>query len=206
MSRRAGVLPNTYVASLRPKAVAARQLPPAYSWIEGTPIYLGENDRYGDCVTTAAFNACAIADMRKGIKRAVDNTAPFALYEDLGGMPADIGLDPAVLIRSWMSEPISGYLLKNIWSIALTDFDGMKEAIEDTGFVYLTATLDVAQLSQQDWAVVTGSPEDGGHAFLSTGWIGSRFTDDTWGAECWFEKNFIAAQGQNAWRLELEAA
>jgi hypothetical protein len=173
--------------------------------IIGTPVYLGGNDVHGDCVTVAAFNACAITDMRRGIVRPIDNIAPFELYEELGGMPADIGLDPAVLIKRWMAAPISGYLLKNIWALALDDMDGQQETIAQTGFVYYTAALDAAQMQQNDWACFPGSPLDGDHAFLGTGFVGSRFTDETWGQDQWFEQNFIKTQGINAWRLELQA-
>lgn len=203
---RPGVLRNTFSAPYRQSLVAAPNLPVAWSMIEDTPIVLGGNDIHGDCLTDMAFNAGFVTAMRSGIILPVDNAAPFSLYCQLGGMPADIGLDPAVLLNYWQQNPINGYLLKSIEALALDDVIGMKQAMIDTGFILCTATLDQAQITQKEWLTVPGSPVDGGHAFLGTGYIADRATDATWGEECSFDWQFLKAQGQNVWRAELVAA
>jgi len=204
--RKPGVLKNTFVAPLRARGVAAINPPAAYSWIEGTPITLGQNDIHGTCLCCMAWNAGYITAMRAGVKLPVDENGPFTLYQTLGGMPADIGLNPTTLFTYWQHTPINGYRLNNIESLALDDVDSIEKAIIDTGFAGCTAMLDQAQMTQKDWALFPGSPEDGDHAFLATGRIGSRFTDATWGAEAWFEADWFAKQGLNCWRIELEAA
>jgi hypothetical protein len=200
--RRPGVLPNTFHAPLRPRLVGAPQFPASYSRIVGTPICLGENDIHGDCVTVAAFNAAATANARRGIFTPFANVEPFKLYETLGGMPADQGLDPATLFNYWLASPIGGYRLGGIHEIALTDIAGIKQTIIDTGCCYFTADLDESQMTQEEWVPVD-SPEEGGHATILVGWNGPRFDDATWGAEREVSPEFIAKQGLNCWRLEL---
>lgn len=203
-TRLPGVLENTFRALVRPRTEAV-QYPAAYSRIVGTPITLGENDIHGDCVTVAAFNAAATANARRGIFTPFQDHEPFDLYVKLGGMPADTGLNPAMLFDYWRENPIGGYLLRGIGEIALDDSAGVEQAIVDTGFVYFTATLDQAQLEQADWAPVE-SPKDGGHATLLTWWEAGWFEDATWGAERRVSPEFIQAQGMNLWRLDLVPA
>jgi hypothetical protein len=111
-----------------------------------------------------------------------------------------------VLFTWWHANPINGYRLENIQSLALDDFAGQEQAIIDTGFCFMTAMLTQAQLTQSDWATIPGSPQDGGHCFLATGVIGSRFNDATWPPAATFEKAWFAQAGMNAWRLTLAAA
>lgn len=199
-----GVLENTFRALVRPRLDAA-QYPASYSRIVGTPITLGGNDIHGDCVAVAAFNATFTANARRGIFTTVQDSAPFDLYVTLGGMPADVGLDPAVLFEYWKTNAINGYLLKGIEGIALDDVAGMEQAIIDTGFVYFTAELDQAQLSQPDWVPVD-SPQDGGHATILTWFEAGWFYDATWGGERRAGPEFIRTQGMNCWRLEIVPA
>ena len=203
MSRKPGVLPTSFKAPPVLRFIAAPVMPPAWSFIVGTPIYEGENTYHGTCVATAAFNAAAVADMRKGIVRPIDNTLPFDLYCKLGGMPADQGLDPAVMFAEWQTNGIGGYRLAKIESIALDDAAGMKQSIIDNGFVLLTATLDQAQLTQKEFLTVANSPVDGDHMFLGTGYIADRLTIDSWGFDDSADFAFVRAQGINAWRCEL---
>jgi hypothetical protein len=203
--RRPGVLPNTYRAPMRPRLIGVPQFPASYSRIVGTPICLGENDRFGDCVTVAAFNAAATANARRGIFTPFADIEPFDLYVRLGGMPADQGLDPATLFNYWLSTPIGGYRLGGIHEIALTDISGIKQTIIDTGFAFFTADLDEAQMTQEEW-VPADSPEEGGHATILVSWNADRFDDATWGAEREVSPEFIAKQGMNCWRLELVQA
>ena len=200
-----GVLPNTYRAPMRPRLMVDPILPAAYSRILGTPITLGENDVHGDCVAVAAWNATFCANARRGVFTSCQDSAPFDLYCTLGGMPADEGLDPATLFNYWQSTPINGWLLKSIEEIALDDTAGMEQTIIDNGFVYFTATLDEAQMDQQDWTPVD-SPVAGGHATILSWWEAGWFYDETWGAERRASPAFIKAQGQNVWRLDLELA
>jgi hypothetical protein len=202
--RKPGVRPNTFIAPLRPRAVAAVQYPKAYGFIQDTPLYV--QDAHGSCLCFAAYNAASIMDRRKGIYRPINNAEPSALYVELGGMPADIGLNPQTLINRWMAAPIGGYKLANIEALALDDFDGMEQSIIDTGFCFMTAMLTQANMTQYDWANIAGSPADGGHCFLGTGVIGSRFEDATWGETCNFEKDWFAVQGMNAWHCDLVAS
>ncbi len=204
-TRLPGVLPNTFVAPPRPALAGAVELPDAWSEIVGTPITLGMNDIHGDCVAVAAFNAAAIANARRGIMTPFADHEPFDLYTTLGGMPADIGLDPAVLFNYWQANAIAGYKLGDIHAIALDDLAGIQQAIIDTGFVYFTASLTQAQLSQTDWTVVD-SPVDGGHATILTWWEAGWLYDATWGAEVRVSPDFVRAQGQNLWRLDLVAS
>lgn len=204
-NRLPGVLPNTFKAPVRPRLIGAAQYPATYSKIVGTPICMGGNDEYSDCVTVAAFNACAVANSRRGIFTPFSDAEPFALYETLGGMPADIGLDPAVLFNYWQKTPVGGYLLKSIEEIALDDIAGIEQTIIDTGFIYFTAALTQAQMAQTDWVPVQ-SPIDGGHATIETWWEAGWLYDSTWGVEVRVSPEFITAQGMNLWRLDLTPA
>jgi hypothetical protein len=197
-----GVKPNTFQAPLRPRLMGAAMLPDAWSEIVGTPITLGENDIHGDCVAVAAFNAAAVANARRGIMTSFADHEPFDLYCKLGGMPADNGLDPAALFTFWQANAIGGYKLGSIETIALDDIVGIKQAIIDTGFVYFTATLTEAQMTQDDWIPVQ-SPIDGGHATVLTHWEAGWLYDDTWGSTVRVSPEFISKQGQNLWRLDL---
>lgn len=198
-------LQTTFAAPLRPRLMSAAQYPAAYSRIVGTPIILGENDIHGDCVCVAAFNAVATTKARAGDFTRFDDVEPFDLYEALGGMPADAGLDPGVLFSYWQSNPVGGYRLSSIESIAPDDVAGIEQTIIDTGFVYFTAALDQAQMTQTDWVPVD-SPVDGGHATILSWWEAGWFYDATWGAERRASPDFIAKQGLNLWRLDLELA
>jgi len=201
-TRRPGVLPNTFKAPLRMQIMGAAQYPAAYSRIVGTPITLGENDVHSDCVAVAAFNAVSVAKARAGDMTPFADHEPMDLYEALDGMPADQGLDPASLFTFWKTNEIGCYKLASIESIALDDVAGIEQAIIDTGFVYFTATLDQAQMTQADWFPV-GGLVDGGHATILSWWEAGWFYDSTWGIEVRVSPEFIAAQGNNCWRLEL---
>jgi hypothetical protein len=174
--------------------------------IEGTPITLGGNDVHGDCVTVAPWNAAYITAMRAGIKLPLNETGPFELYKTLGGMPQDIGLDPGVMFTYWYKNAINGYRLSSVQSIGISDFASIRQTIEDTGFCIMTAILDTAQLKQYDWATVPNDTQDGGHMFVASGFIATRFTDSTWGETCEFEQSWFANQGVNCWRAELVKA
>ncbi|MDR3736086.1 MAG: hypothetical protein P4L10_11185 [Acidobacteriaceae bacterium] len=195
-------LQTTFAAPLRPRLMSDAQYPASYSRIVSTPIIMGENDIHGDCVCVAAFNAVATAKARDGDFTRFDDVESFDLYEALGGMPADVGLNPGVLFTYWQSNPIGGYRLKSIESIALDDVAGIEQAIIDNGFVYFAAMLDDAQMTQSDWVPVP-SPVDGGHATLLTWWEAGWFYDATWASERRVSPDFIAKQGINLWRLEL---
>lgn len=177
--------------------------PPA-TWAEviGTPITMGENDIHGDCVAVAAFNAVSIVKARAGDKTPFDPTEPFNLYQILGGMPADEGLDPAVLFNYWKDNAIGGYKLATIYEISLTDENAIKNSIIDTGFVYFTATLDQAQMTQTTWYPVGGQIE-GDHATILTWYEANLYHDATWGNYVEVTPEFIAKQGSGLWRIEL---
>lgn len=179
----------------------------AYEMIHGTPVTLGQNDIHGTCLVVMAFNAGNVKSMRdKGIVRPVDNQAPYDLYCELGGMPQDEGLQPDILLNYWRANPINGYRLDAIAALATNDTISIRETVREFGFCLTTATLSQAQLGQQIWQVVPGSPLAGGHAFLTTGFIGGYANDDTWGMQRKYDWNFLAVQGQEVWRAELVEA
>lgn len=204
-TRRPGVLPNTFKAPLRSALIGGAKYPDAYSKIVGTPICMGENDVHSNCVTVAAFNACAAANARRGIFTPFADHEPFDLFVQLGGMPADIGLDPAVLFNHWKENAVGGYLLENIEEIALNDIAGIEQTIIDNGFIYSTEALTQAQMTQTDWVPVQ-SPLAGDHATIQTWWEAGWLYDETWGEQVRVSPEFITAQGLNLWRLDLKPA
>jgi hypothetical protein len=204
-SRRGGVLPNTFKAPLRRMAYGSPMLPASYSKMVGVPICMGENDIHNDCVTVAAYNVAANINARLGIFTPFADVEPFQLFETLGGMPLDEGLDPATLFNYWLKTPIAGYLLKDISEIALDDTANIKQAIIDNGFVYATAALTEAQMTQDVWSA-TGGPITGYHAFVPSWYEGDYLHDFTWSEDIPMQWDFLSAQGQNIWRLEVEKA
>lgn len=200
-ARRGGVLENTFQAPLR--VCSDVMLPASYSKIVGTPICLGENDIHSSCVPTAAYNCIANSNARKGIFAPFAEELPFDLYVTLGGMPADVGLDPAVLFEYWQNNKIAGYGLKSIEAIALDDQDSIKRAIIDNGFIYMTASLTQSQMTQKVWSPVQ-EPSIGGHAFTPSWYEGDYLHDFTWGEDIPMTWGFLKAQGLNIWRLDLE--
>lgn len=204
-ARRGGVKPNSFVAPLRTVRVGAQKLLGAWSNILGTQILLGENDIHSDCVAVMAYNAIANASARKGIITSFPETAPFDLYTTLGGMPADDGLDPAVLFTHWQENAIEGWKLANIESIALDDPENMEEAIIDNGFVFATAMLCQPQMTQAIWEPVGGA-KAGPHAFCPNSYIGPYLMDETWGERIPMGYDFLRLQGLNVWRAELVEA
>lgn len=202
IAHKPGVLPNTFKAKTRLPLVGAIDLPPNWSKIVGTPICMGENSTYADCVTTMAYNAIINAAAHVGKQISFPDIDAFQLYEKLGGMPEDIGLDPATLWNYWLDNPVGGYKLENIEEIDLKDFDGMKSAIIDLGFFCCTAKLTQAQMTQDIWSSVD-STYIGEHAFCPTWYEGPYLYIDSWGNEIPMQWDFIAKQCVTAWRVEL---
>jgi hypothetical protein len=202
ISHKSGVLTNTFKAKRRMPLVSVVDIPPSWSKIVGTAICGGENNIYGDCVTTMAYNAAINAAAHVGKQISFPDINAFQLYEKLGGMPADIGLDPATLWNYWLDNAIGGYKLASIEEIDLSDFNSMKSAIIDLGFFCCTAKLTQAQMTQTAWSSVD-STYIGEHAFCPTWYEGPYLYDDTWGEEIPMAWDFLQKQGVNAWRVEL---
>lgn len=204
--RKPGVLPNTFQAPQRSRLVGAARYPDSWSEVVGTPISLGHNDTLPDCVAVAAINSAAVADARRGIMTPFADQDSVDLFTKLGGTPTCDGLDPGVLFTFWQANSVGGYRLRDITALGLDDVAGMEQAIIDTGLVYATFALQEAQLSQDDWEVVPGSPDAGGHATILTWWEAEHFYDSTWGEQVRVSPDFIHRRGMNLWRLDLVPA
>jgi hypothetical protein len=199
-----GAQPARFSVPMRSALAAAPNPPPAWSRIIGTPRCAGENQTYGDCVPTAAVNASITAAAREGIMSPIANTLPFDIYQTLGGMPADVGLDPTTLITYWRATPIAGYRLVDIEALSAWDTTSIKAAIASNGFVYLCVELDLAQQNQIEWTPMAGSPVWGGHAICADGYEADYLTVTSWGSEYALTWDFLAAQASDVWRIELE--
>lgn len=202
---RGGVLPTSFTAPLRMALVGAETPCNAWSKIIGTPICQGHNDIYSDCVTTAAVNASIQMAAKNGVMVPVSNQVPLDLFIKLGGMPANEGLDPAVLFQYWQQNAIAGYRLADIRTVNLNDIDAQREAVKNA-ILYTTARLTVAQQTQAEWVPTPNAPAWANHAYLPTWFEGPNFYVDSWGEEIPQRNDFLPAQGLNAWRLTLVAA
>jgi hypothetical protein len=202
-ARRGGVLLNTFVAPIQPPMIGVPLILPAWHPVIGTPVCEGLNTDHSDCATTAAANAVLATNGKLGVFTPIANEVPFDLYTQLGGMPEDIGLDPATLFNWWLVNPFCGYKLKSISGIDLNDGRGLRQAIEDNNFAFLTCWLTQSQMTQDQWNPVSGEPSIGNHMVCLTGYEASSFSEDTWGLRDGMTDAFIAAQGFNLWRAEL---
>lgn len=204
---RGGVLPTKYAAPAYQPLIGATTPRNAWSKIMGVPICQGKNDIFSDCLTTAAFNASIItAADTHGVRVGVNDQAAVDLFVKLGGLPANIGLDPAVLFNYWADNAIAGFRLNGIHSVALDDIGAQRDTVVATGFLFCTAKLTQAQQTQNEWVPVPNSAPWADHAFLATWFEGPDFYTDTWGEEIPMRNDFLPAQGLNAWRLDLMAA
>jgi hypothetical protein len=203
-SRRGGVLPNTFQAHTQAPLVGGPLLLPAWSPVIGTPVCMGLNNDHSDCVTTAAANAVLATNGKRGIFVPIADEVPFELYAGpLGGMPADIGLDPATLFNWWQINAWCGYKLAAITAIGLTDARGLRHAVEADNFAFMTCWLTQSQMTQTQWNPVPGEARIGQHMLCLTGYEADSFSEDTWGLRDGMTDAFIAAQGMNLWAAQL---
>lgn len=77
-------------------------------------VYKGDNNRLGDCLTTAAVNIIA---RLYGPQRGA-NTIAVSLYDTLGG-PANGGLSESTLFSFWGTNKILGTTLQGETSVSL---------------------------------------------------------------------------------------
>jgi len=179
----------------RPLVGAIEQID-AYSRIVGAPLVKGNNDRWGDCVETAAYNAIQddMADI--GDLGALHDDLPVHLYSQLTGFdPAtganDNGTDPLSLIKFWQGNSISGWRLASVTHIDPSREGDIRHSIATKGGIYLVVNLSVDQQNQQTW-MPTGQPGSWGeHAVWCDSFDGATYFVTSWGLRIAVDRSFI---------------
>ncbi len=174
------------------------------------PRISGDNATLGDCVETAAANAVQTALARADLPGRIQNGYVVDLYQRIAGyvpgQPAtDRGTNPADLWRYWEATPIGGYRLAGVSGIAPVAEAAIREAIIETGGVFLVVALSVEQQAQFVWEPV-GTPGSWGyHALWADSFDGALTFATSWGANLPIDRSFFTTPGfvQGVFQLNL---
>lgn len=182
------------------------------SKVRSWPMYL--NNKLGDCTAAAMAHALqAWTAYARGLVTLPDS-AVLRLYEAMGYVPGDPATD-----RGAVEQDVLAYVHKNgigghkILAYAQVDHrnpDEMKTALNLFGTLYLGANIPQSALDQTDagqpWAVVTGSPVQGGHCFVAQRWdtAGAPMQVVTWGALQRVSLEWWMDYGLEAWVMISE--
>ncbi|WP_298286616.1 hypothetical protein [Acidocella sp.] len=187
-------------------------LAPAWSRIVETPRVLGQNDRVGDCVIVAGFNAVQTALARQGNFTKLPGDLAVRIYASLTGYvpgdeSTDNGTDPEAFLAWWKVNPIGGHRLGKFTRLNPVDVDGIRTAVTGLG-CYLCVDLSSANEGQMVWTPDGVAGSWGGHAVWADEYEAAKIGVSSWGEGYGIGGAYFAAPGfvTAAFALELEQA
>jgi hypothetical protein len=177
------------------------------SKVPSWPMYL--NDALGDCTCAGIGHSVqAWTAYAKGLVTLPDS-AILNLYERMGYVPGDAATDNGAVEQDVLAEVrkngVGGRKILAYAQVDHTDITEMKTALNLFGSVYLGAQMPQSAMSQTDagqpWAVVPGSPIEGGHCFVLQRWdaLTAPMTVVTWGQLQRVHPAWWLAYGDEAW-------
>ncbi|WP_298162273.1 hypothetical protein [Acidocella sp.] len=191
---------------------APSRLLPAWSRIVRTPRVLGHNDKVGDCVIVAGFNAVQTALARRGNFTSLPEDLPVRIYSSLTGYvpgdeSTDNGTDPEMFLAWWKVNAIAGYRLGRFIRLNPADVDGIRNAVAGLG-CYLCVELSTANEEQAVWRPDGFAGSWGGHAVWADEYEAADIGVCSWGGGYGIDGAYFAAPGfvSAAFALELEQA
>ena len=151
------------------------------------------NDQYGDCTIAGAAHALSVWNHE------VDETIPvpdealcvsqyFTLEGSPNGVPSpslDNGLNMADVLKTWQSAGLfDGTKISAYAPFKLDDLTSLKQSVAFYGACYIGVNLPESAQEQfpNPWTLVPGSPIEGGHCILATGYDQHYLYCATWGS------------------------
>lgn len=181
-----------YLAAALPTPPAAIAAPPVKTW----PMY--GNDELGDCTVAAAGHLIEAWTRLAGTQRTPRLATVETFYWETGtppsthgipGGPTDDGRVELDVLNAWRHHGMGADKILAYATIHVDDVNGIRQAIELLGGVYIGVRLPLTAQAHGEWDVVgdgrTGRSAPGswgGHAIPYVGYDGDSFTCVTWGA------------------------
>jgi hypothetical protein len=167
------------------------------------------NDQYGDCVEAGIGHQVGqYTRYARGVEALFTDADILNAYSAITGFRAD---DPSTdqgtytqdAMTWWRRTGLAGHRILMFASLDVADTTALKQAIELFGAVGIGFNFPASAMDQFDdgepWTVVKGSPLEGGHYVIATGYDQDYLKVKTWGTQQLMAWPFHAAYTDEAW-------
>jgi hypothetical protein len=182
--------------------------PPSVDYGAGLfPLY--GNDLYGCCVEAGVGHQVGQYTLHSTGAEALFTDADILnAYSAITGFRADdpftdLGTYTQDAMTWWRRTGLAGHKILMFASLDLTDVTALRQAVALFGAVGVGFNFPASAMDQfnagRPWTVVKGSPLEGGHYVIATGYDSAWLRTKTWGTEQLMAWSFLAAYADEAW-------
>jgi hypothetical protein len=167
------------------------------------------NDAYGDCVEAGVGHQVGqYTRYATGTEALFTDSDILNAYAQITGFrPGDPSTDQGTYTQDamtwWRKTGLNGHKILLYASLELTDATALRQAVELFGAVGIGFNFPASAMQQfgagQPWTVERGSPLEGGHYVIATGYDPEWLRTKTWGTEQRMAWSFLAAYADEAW-------
>lgn len=187
--------------------------PPSVDYGAGEyPVY--GNDQFGDCVEAGLGHQVGQYTIHGLGREALFTDADILnAYGAITGFRAD---DPSTdqgtytqdAMTWWRKTGLVSHKILMFASLDLTAVTTLKQAVTLFGAIGIGFNFPASAMAQFNagtpWTVVKGSPIEGGHYVIATGYNAAHLKVKTWGTEQLMAWSFFAAYADEAWVVITE--